>query len=343
MLYPFCSLFLLARSPQGDTIIRVHEMKIQARVVDQQIELRWAPTSREVWMHSNIQGYVLERKRNGERYEEVGVFRPYDLDEWKAKTDTTDVYVTIAAQCLLGKASHSTDPAEGFSQFIKIAEEQDNRFFYALMSAEFSSKAADGLALRYVDTDFQEGETIYYRVYAKDQDSEFSGDTAVFRVNTSLQFQPQQPTGLQANEGQNKIELQWPKGGNVQNFSAYHIERSENDGKKWDRLTVNPYMASLDPEDEEALLYTFSDTNVENYKMYKYRLIGVSMWAEEGLPGDPIEAMGRDLTPPSAPHTVVANDNNTGTILIEWQADEIEDDHVGFVVGTRYRTYRTIL
>ena len=156
----------LSNAQESPTDSLQSDLSIIARSYGDSIVLRWAPSSYPVWTLANKNGYVLERWAPGDQeFKKVaGPIFPYSLKEWKAKADTTDMYVTTAAQALHGK--QMVDPTESNAMGRKLMayEEQRGRLAFALLAAEFSTSAADGLGLRYVDRDVKDHKRFLYRV-----------------------------------------------------------------------------------------------------------------------------------------------------------------------------------
>jgi len=331
VIYVLYSSIAIAQE-QGSTHYGV-EILVQSNKND--VAIRWAPTAKETWVMGNVSGYVLERKRHdGKGWQLLKNVQPYTLAEWKSKTDTTNVNNAIAAQCLLGKRKAQLSTNGGFSQYLTAAQEGDNKYVYALMAAEFSQEAATGLGLFYRDKDIKKGEVIEYRVYVKHIDKPFSGDTARIRVYTSYNYEPQKVTNVTVEPQDGKITLYWNRPLNSAYFSGYYIEKSIDKGKTFKRLNERPYIKSLKEGEEENRNYSFIDTNVINYKPYRYRIIGITPFGEEGLPSSPILTEGIDLTGPIPPSMIYVTEmDEPGKFQITWDATTNAPDHDGFYVA----------
>lgn len=315
-----------------------YELHILARSLGDEVELRWAPTAKETWLMGNQDGYLLERRKNdGNGWQQLAEVKPYTLEEWKAKTDTTNDYVSIAAMTLLSRRDGEFK-AQNFSQYMLAAQEGDNKFAFALMAAEYSQEAATGLGLYYKDTDIRQGEIVRYRISVIHRDEPYSGDTAEIRVFTASVYEPQQVTGVIAEPADGSIKIVWSRPMNTTKFSGYFLERSSDNQRNWTRLNERPYVYSNPDADASNNNYEYTDTNVINYKPYHYRIIGITPFGDEGLPSEVIKTEGIDLTAPIPPSMIYVEEvDRPGIFRITWDATTNAPDHAGFYVGRSAR------
>lgn len=183
---------------------------IHHKVYDDSVVLRWAPSTRKLFLNSNKAGYLLERivyrvsdldaDSIPEDYAQAIVtslpgpdtpIKAYDSAQWAPYFPTNDKYALIAAGAAGGQLE--VDESQGFA----LKGNQDQSIFgLSLLSADLSTLAADGLGLRYVDKDIEKGNYYEYRVSPLDSatvvlmdslreisinDLLLSGDTANFR------------------------------------------------------------------------------------------------------------------------------------------------------------------
>ncbi len=299
------------------------------------IVLRWAPSTANHWQIANHYGYKLQRRQLTQAtYKDIGerTFRPYSLSEWKSKFDTTDVFVATAAQTIYGKfdINKPLDYQGPMAQLYMASQELQVRYGFALMSADFSSQAAEGLGLGFVDKDIEKGKTYVYRLFINDPSGERQLDTITHIVRTSYIYEPKPVMHVTAKEGDHNITLLWNKPINSASFSGYDVERSE-DGQNFTKL--NEYILRFDAGNDQSANCVYLDTLVENYKPYYYRVIGHTSFGDVGKPSEVIKIMARDLNGPIPPHTIKAEEFEAGKIKITWEADTRTSDHNGFYVG----------
>lgn len=338
ILYIFFSLLLaVSLNAQDDETPepKDHRLKVITRTIDNRVEIRWAPGSRELWNIANAGAYVLERRDSDNApWQRLASLKPYTLEEWKSKADTTDVYVATAAQALLGPTTIDFQSVTNIQEAIRLAEEQDAKFAFALLCADYSKQAAEGLAFRFEDRNIQVGKVYTYRLFIDNfrapPNSGILADTVLFSVITSRKYEAPKVVNAGAEAGDGEIILTWDRQFNDKFFSGFWIERSDDGGKKYKRLNELPHQTSRSVG--EGNHHVFIDTGLVNYKDYRYRIIGITPFSDESKPSDVISVQSVDLSGPMPPYPVKASDNGNGAVLISWEAIVNTADHAGFLV-----------
>ncbi|HMD68683.1 MAG TPA: fibronectin type III domain-containing protein, partial [Chitinivibrionales bacterium] len=208
-------------------------------------------------------------------------------------------------------------------------DELENRWGFALFAADNSAHAADGLGLRLVDRTVKPGQKIIYRVYAVSGDASYHLDTGAVLVDVQAARPVEGPGSLAADGGDGRIMLSWSTSF-PEHFSGYYVERSDNNGTTFRRLNAVPLVNVHNRSSKDDNLY-YSDTNVANYRHYRYKVAGVTPFAEISLPVE-IEAFGRDLTPPGPPHVNKPKRTGDHKVKLTWEMPVVSPDLHGFVV-----------
>lgn len=325
--------FLLAQSPDQEPT--PSQIMVTYRTHQNGIDIRWAPNNHLLFRMANRKGYRLERS-SGTDTEWKVVFerQAYSVEEFKAKLDTTNIHVATAAQCLHGQPLPPTNPTDILGTALEQEEEQNMRFAYALLSADFNKQAAEGLALSFRDEDIQPGLFYYYRLYIKDlEENDPRPDTATFIVNTNKVYAPASVQKLFTDIEQERIILKWSKEENNRHFSGYFVEKSIDGGKTFTRVNDEPMATSENDEFEEFNnFHIYSDRAIESGKKYHYRIIGITPFGDEGKYSETIEATALDATGPYPPNKIIAEDNGKQTIKISWEMNKVSGDQDGFAV-----------
>jgi fibronectin type 3 domain-containing protein len=312
-----------------------HRLTALTRYSGSAIEIRWAPTSKQLWAVASKKGFVLQRRTSDfQTWQTIATLKPYSLQEWKSKTDTSNVYVATAAQALLGATTINFDKVQSIQEALRLSEEQEAMFAFGLLSADYNKQAAEGLALRYDDKDIVKGKAYTYRLYIND----FAGspanglknDTLIFTVSTDIVNPMPKVKNVYTEAADGEIMVKWDRQFNDRFFSGFWIDKSSDNGKSWQRLTDVPHNTSKTLGDGSEHMYR--DTQVVNYKNYRYKITGITPFAIDGLPSDEIISAGVDLSGPMPPSNVRAKDAGNGSILIEWDADVSAKDHGGFLI-----------
>lgn len=314
---------------------------ITARVMDDRIIVRWAPSSFSAWILANKTGYLLERAESDIFPGDVSYSRdlefkpvpgfprwPYTLEEWKAKTDTTNAMVANAAQALLRPSAD--EGSTGMDLIYKLNSQQITRHALAMLAADMNAEAATGLALRYEDTDLKSGRYYVYRISNLPPSKKgIVTDTAFVTVQTGKSQEPIAVQGISIVNGHNQVEVNWNLKLNSAFFTGYHVERSEK-GMPFQRLTALPIVCSQG--EEESADCTYLDTMVVNFNKYEYRIVGIDPFAMESLPSKPMAAEPYDQVGPPPAFNIAIEDISEG-FEITWEGDHSSADHGGWYVG----------
>ncbi len=302
------------------------------------IVLRWGYEMSAAWRTLNDYGFILERLSMDENYQvqedsfqrlTPEPIRPWPLNQWESVVDADDNFALVAAQALYGESFELSPEASEIEMIQDKADEAQNRFAFALLAADLSPLAAEGLGLRYVDRDIDTNMKYIYRLSSPHSETFFTTDTVIFVINASDVYRPVPPTGLQAIEGDMVITLSWSA---LDDFSAYYIQKSTDGGRTYRQLNEYPYI-EITREKQPLRRYTYSDSIAANYTPYHYRIAGISHFADISPWSEPIRAMGRDRTPPPAPHITKIENPHGNRVDIEWEIHDPPPDLDGFFIG----------
>jgi uncharacterized protein len=314
-------------------------INLQAVYRGDSVVLRWVPETPGAWREANKAGYVVSRATlNEDGSFDPATFlnltaepiKPWPLEKWAtiAGQNSTDDFAKIAAQTLYGK---SMVPTKGF---IGQADEFVTRFSFGVLAADMSPPAARAMGLRFADHTAQKGQSYIYRVTSPVDTAKYTLGAGVTIVNTQqAQIIPHVVVD-HMKESENMIELFWKRDFHNPYFSAYYIERSDDNGKNFKRLNSSPYVHAVSeriPVTAEFMVYI--DSVKLNYKKYSYRIIGITPFGELAPASPPIAAMGRDKTPPQAPLNVKAKHMGGSSVKITWEYPKQAKDIKGFLIG----------
>ena len=342
LIISFCSSLILF----GQTDTTSNRIILTGKNTGEKVILRWVPSSPGVWSTSNDKGYMVERLafRDSIDFFESGyqlltpdTLKPWPLDDWEpiANAASGDQYAAIAAQALYGDRNALTKK-DSEIPLIQKAHEYENLFASAILAAEYSAPAAIASALRYEDFDIDTNYTYMYMVYSLASTQEYPIDTAHFVVVGRDVDKPAQVVWDGVREMEGAVHLQWDRELHRRAFSGYYIERSQDRGQNWIALNQVPYIDS--PTDNVGVpspMMTYIDSVEANYINYYYRIIGINTYGELSQPSEPIQAMGRDRTAPTAPYNIEANQVMEGQMEISWQSDD--PTTAGFYISRKTR------
>lgn len=345
LLFSFCSEAQKKNTQQrigGKDTSSHASMHIIAKNYGDSIVVRWAPGSAVVWLLSQKNGFVVKRmvlsKNRKNVYSMVDsssiIIHPWTLDEWaNAYKTTNDSMMAMAAQLLYGKTLAFNNDKQGNSitTIVDKYNEQQNRFGFALMIADFNPNVAKGLGFRLVDKKIRKDLYYLYAVYPAQQLKQIIVDTGRVLINASQKETVEKFSAVTVVRGDKVIHLFWKANAQKHSYSGYLIERSE-DGKIFTQLNKLPYV-SFENEKGQLKPVHYIDSVFKNYKIFYYRVSGVNAFGDHSQPSEIIAAKAVDLTAPEAPVITEIKAQGEGKIHFKWQKDFQEPDFKGYVVG----------
>ena len=312
------------------------ELKMIGRTYGDHIRLRWAPTEYAPWRMLNDYGYQLVRIAYGNPLTVdtlVSCIRPMSLDAMKKSFAPNDSLAGAAAQMVYEHGTPlSAVAGDGMTGVMDVYDEQQSRFAYAMLVAEFRSDLAAAMGLMYDDHEVKPGVQYEYILRPLTPDS-------VIRIRpTSLELtnHTYQPPTLEVQlsdtiSGLGKLLLSWPQD---DRYTAYDIERRERNGT-WQRINKNPFITLYTTDAASERYFSFEDKNL-HAATYEYRLRGYDSFGEKTLPSAPYTVVYPELRTPSAPMLqrfyIYDEDrpDNKAFADIVWRKDSLEDDFTGY-------------
>lgn len=319
---------------------RFARLVLFAREDRDSIVLRWGPSTAGGWAAANLLGYRLERitlRTDGKadtttrRVVTPAIFKPWSLEEWNRRAPNRQGLTALAAEALHGKTfspklKKQTEQATMAAGF----DELTSRFGYSMFAADMDPLAADGLALRFVDRAVKPGERYVYRVFTARRDTSYAFDTAYVRAEARPFTQPPAPPGISAEEDDGLIILHWAELPPGNRYTAYAISRAEGTGQ-FRRLNAIPMVHVVPPGADPNLAPSYPDTGIVNYRRYRYRVQGFTMFGDISAPAE-VVGMGRDRTPPPAPEARKPVQVGRSATRITWEMPFTSPDLAGFTV-----------
>jgi hypothetical protein len=320
---------------------------ITARSYADHIVLRYFATTPSLLNTANKVGYVIERAvfKDGIPVEKLSYtpvkgspFLRWTDQQWDSalkaadKTDTTNIKLAGFAMTLSDsnvRASKGNVFDGGLKSLKEERDNQDMKFAFALIAANRSKMAAEGLALRITDNDVVLGTTYVYRIRINEPTSNISLESAYVKVKCE-RFNDKYLINNKAviiTEGDEKVSFAFPES---KEYYAFNVERSDDGGVTYKKLTTTPTL-KLKPHGYTGPSdYGYSDSSLVNYKKYYYRLFVSTLFADDLLFAEFI-AMPRDKTPPPAPFLKSATHIKPTQVELIWETmGKKADDLKGF-------------
>ena len=306
------------------------------------VVLRWAPTTAALWTKAKRSGYRIERAEV--RNQQVGTYsalseapvKPWTMAQWEAyananQSQDLNVLGPVAVAAMLSDdamepADYPTNDPGQLDALREARSRFDMAYGMAALAAERSRDAATGLGMRFVDRTMQPGIAYRYRIT-------LLGDTKPYRVEPATIDVGPEPTrviidnaGLSVDEMDGSVLLKW---NNSTGHSTYDVFRSR-DGQNYELLTASPMLTLRNGEAMPS--NSFLDSNLTNYQVYFYKIVGNNTFAETDVIGI-VKAMPRDVTPPAQPIAVKAVHEGIRDVVITWEMSEpVSADLAGFLI-----------
>jgi len=322
-----------------------YHIQAKACVTTDGITLRWAPTDMQTWQAGLSYGYIVERytiMKNGEilSVEEIAAqkmrtepIKAKQLDAWEPFAD--EKYVAIAAECIYGKGDleEGKEVTAGFSPVMVYRKhrEKQQRFSFALYSADMSPKVAELSGLMLKDMAVNKDSKYLYKIFLAVADS-IMQDTAMVFVNAGIEtpmMNLQAPKAIWRDHAAD-LQLDLTYCGDA--YSSFFFERSDDKGKSWHAISDEPTL-SIEPEDSHLNILNATDSLSDNKMVMQYRVFGIDCFGRKGPVSEVTE--GHGAMPLTATPYIVRSEAKDNKVEIEWFFPEEQN---GSVNG--FRIYR---
>lgn len=318
-------------------------MHIIAQNYGDSIVVRWAPGSAVVWLLAQKEGFAFRRRVFKKSDKNVFtlvdsssvIIRPWELNAWAAYFKSSgDSLSAIAAQVLYGKTLAFDNGEQGnpLSTIFEKYNEQQNRYGFALLLADFDPTVAEGLGFRFVDRQVQKDLYYLYSVHPVEMHPDMHADTGKVLISGAEIYNRKKFPALTAVPGDRVIHLFWEADDPANPYSGYFIERSE-DGKHFTRINRLPFI-SFNRVKGVRKPVQYNDSVAVDYKKYYYRVSGINAFGNRSFPSPVLSVMSVDLTAPAPPLiTKIKSTGGDGKIYFHWEKNNKEPDFNGYVVG----------
>lgn len=316
-----------------DTIKNNEEIGIQliARVQKDKILLRWAVNDPTAWKKLNRYGYTVERitvtrdkktLTNPEKIILAKELKPEPLETWEKIIETNDD-AAIIAQALYGE-SFAVTGGDNLESIINLSEEAQQRFTFALYSADKDFQIAKKAGLGLEDNTVKPNEKYIYRVSSNVPETEmkilYSGVFVGLKDYESLP----KPMDFTAHFTDKSTMLSWNFKILSHAYGSYYIERS-TDKKNFKRITEKPY-TSLSQENSNNNRIFYIDS-IANNTSYSYRIQGISSFGELGPYSDIVTGKGKSILK-YVPHLTVKEFKDDTTVNLIWEFPEEGNEEI---------------
>ena len=313
------------------------EIHLFARYVDGTgIEMRWFSDDNEVMRRGTAQGFIVERRIAGSAaFQAIETVQPLD------EAQTEQLIQTIGEGNRADRLRVVTELRETETEHLPGAINFDNRIedlvnrksaedfrtMTFLLSSFEDSLAARVLGLSATDPNVTPGQTYEYRARLANPGG--LSVVSVITEITAVEQTEEYEVPIHVYEGDGELSFIWEQ---PDNSVGMYVQRSSNPNGPFQPLNEVIELNLRGHGFDGPQRATFTDENLNNYRIYHYRFYGQNVFGERVLFG---EASGRprDLTPPRQPLLLQPKHESEDTVRVTWQMpEEVDDDLAGFAV-----------
>ena len=312
-------------------------LALKGRLWNGQGILRWTPSDYETWRKGIEEGYkVILRKYDADGalvYFHVSdpIF-PVPEGQWG---DLSTNETLGLAHALLYNIDESI--YQGAQGAYTRKEDEENRYGFALFTADMNIQVATHLGLAYVDTLASMAEINEYQVVTSDG----TITSLPIQLNTSETESLPQPQSLNANFGDGEVLLTWLKGNLPEYYSSYAIEYSTDGGATFTKMNSRPFV-NLESEEQSAeeLAHIYYRAPIDNdIAEYQFRVQGRSPFGEMGPFSEIASGQGQPDPLPLLPLITEVTELPDSSFRLEWLVDENYADSISHFNVWHYETF----
>ena len=307
----------------ADIISNVQTLSLVSKHYGDSIALRWAPVKADYWYKQLHQPCLVARREvspNPGDYvvisDSIRLMPEASLEQYASSHPDHPLLIVLLNNAYREWENSLYDG--DIATMMEKASNFNNRWSLTLFAADRDPVVANAAGMRFVDKTVKKGVTYAYKVFIPG--TYMASDNKIVHPNIR-KFTPMIYQGFQRDSS---LVIQWQKHMHDAHFSAYYIERAE-DNKTFKRLNEAPYVQAF--SDDPALqshYYTYTD-RVANGKNYQYRIIGLDAFGDESKPSTSVALKAKDLEPPLKPVVDAQVDSLKKGILISWTHAHPED------------------
>ena len=306
-------------------------IKVIGKATKRSIQLRWAPDSPTAWQLANKYGYSVERIKLSENGKVLIdpprqiisdiIMKPAPQAQWEIMMDNDD-YVAVAAQAIFGETFEvSEDFGSDIAQVVNKAKELENRYSFAVFSADQSVDAAK-LSGLYLEDELIAPNTRYvYRVFANVPADIMPIDTGFVYLGLENYKELQPVTDVNVEFDDHLALISWDASILEKIYNSFWVERSDDGGNTFSPITTEPVINTFSGDKPRTNLMFRMDSIPSNNTKYFYRVKGIDAFGEVGPPSEVVSGSGKPLFAYNTQiegHEIINNEK----VTIKWSFPE---------------------
>ncbi|MEP2772956.1 MAG: hypothetical protein ABJH05_12465 [Fulvivirga sp.] len=280
----------------------IPKIEVLAKASKNDIKLRWAPNSPVAWQRLNTYGFIVERStiiRDGMLLNDVEKkvltplpIKPRPLNDWESIVDEND-YAAVAAQAIYGETFElSENYSNDIIQVIQKSKELEQRFSFALFSADQSFEVAELSALAFIDNTAKEGEKYSYKIKSAVPNDIEEIDFGTVYIGLEDYEPLPKIYDLQAVFGDKSVILSWERLNFEGIYNSFIIEKSLNTPDNFKPISKEPIINASSSEKIQTRRSYKIDSLSKNGQRVYYRVKGINAFGEISPPSDSVFGEG---------------------------------------------------
>jgi len=310
------------------------------------IVLRWFPENIAVWAEGKRSGYIIKRycldnqltKVIEEKILTREPLKPWSKQAYKVMLDKThDTLLAASSEIVYNTSATMNGNSKSLSELVEKSSQQNMLHAYGQLVACFSPISAKAMGLSFVDNDVQKDKNYVYCVYlAQTPDKKMKADTAMAIVSEKYNaLLATKMLHINASSRSKMIEFSWDKLEQRNNFVAYIIERSDDDGQTFHQTRKLPSLESDETEKKFGLsnIAILRDSVPRYYVAYQYRISAINVFGDKSEPSNVVTIKAEYRNPPPMVFIKKIENTKDSLVKINWQAQDSSSTLAGFLVG----------
>lgn len=319
-------------------ILMAQDISVIARATSDSILVRWAPSDYDTWREGIETGYQLVIKKldaNGDLFgtRMTDTIYPTPEDQWGDLSTNETLGLTHALMYNMDQAIY-----EGVQGAYTQEDDQQNRFGFAMFTADMSIEAAQHMGLFFIDESVEPGYIYQYQVY-------FANNTTMsmpITIDPGVSDPLPAPDSLSIHFGDEEFTLLWHKANLESYYSSYVIEYSTDGGSTFQVMNENPLLnMESGPEGEEVIkdFMIYRDSINNDIEEYQFRIKGISIFGEEGPYSEVVSGKGQPRPFPLLPLITEILEMQDSSFKVIWSLNENYADSISQINVWRYLDY----
>ncbi|TDE10561.1 fibronectin type III domain-containing protein [Dyadobacter psychrotolerans] len=312
-----------------------YRVGIMAKAFGDSVVVRWAPNHAALFRQALKQGYLLTRRSltpDKKMHLDYQItVKPWTTAEWLKNVSAKDTLAAASAQLVNGTNTPiGANDAITLDKILDQQNQNDLRMMIALLLADVSPRNATGMALGWVDKNVKKGVRYSYYLTPLTNPELYPVEMAVTSVTNEKETEAQRMTPVKVTSGEHLIRLSWNRLLSENLFSCYYVQRSDDGGKTFRRITKRPWIQAPTSVLDDKIEYT--DSVKQNYRPYQYRVLGITPFGEL-VASEIVSGSAVDRTAPHAVEDLKATHLQGSNVKLTWKYNDRPADLAGFVVA----------